>query len=89
MSETEIIREAIDYYGIDNQLMVAVEELAELQKEISKAYRGVCNEQNMIEEIADVLIMIDQIKDYYQLSDESIEAEKQVKLLRLMDRMVP
>lgn len=83
----DLYQRVIDTYGTGSQLMVAVEELSELQKEICKAFRGKLNEQNLIEEIADVEIMIEQVKMIYDLNDDEIEAEKQVKLWRLSERL--
>lgn len=79
--------DAISTFGIENQMMVAVEELAELQKEISKAFRGMFNEQNMIEEIADTEIMIEQVMYYFEISRKEVNAEKDLKLKRLKDRI--
>lgn len=82
-----VLQNAIDTYGTDNQLMVAVEELSELQKEICKAFRGQFNEQNLIEEIADVLIMIEQVKMIYGIRDKDVDVEIGVKLSRLHGRL--
>ena len=82
-----ILQDTINTYGTDNQLMVAVEELSELQKEICKAFRGQLNEQNLIEEIADVLIMIEQVKMIYGIRDKDVDVEIGVKLSRLHSRL--
>lgn len=42
-------------FGEDNQIIVAIEELAELQKELTKWIRGKGHICNIAEEIADVL----------------------------------
>lgn len=73
----------LDYYGIEHQSLIAMEELSELQKAISKAARYVSiydidrpsHDQylrNMAEEIADVLICIRQMELYYGLPDDLI-----------------
>lgn len=73
----------LDYYGIEHQSLIAMEELSELQKAISKAARYVdvymldlTSEnpflRNMAEEIADVLICIRQMELYYVLPDDLI-----------------
>ena len=73
----------LDYYGIEHQSLIAMEELSELQKAISKAARYVdvymldlTSENpflcNMAEEIADVLICIRQMELYYGLPDDLI-----------------
>ncbi len=48
-----------DHYGLDSQLNILQEELAELIQAVSKYRRG--DPSHIIEEIADVKIMLDQI----------------------------
>lgn len=73
----------LDYYGIEHQSLIAMEELSELQKAISKAARYVSLYdidrpshdlylRDMAEEIADVLICIRQMELYYGLPDDLI-----------------
>ena len=57
-----VIAESILHYGKNNQSTVCMEECAELIQAISKAKRGKINRDNMIEEIADVLICIENVK---------------------------
>jgi len=83
-----IIKNAIQKYGEKAQTIVAMEEMSELIKECSKAYRGELNRKNMIEEIADVLIMIDQLKEIYNLTDYDINDIINMKLLRLNHRVL-
>lgn len=53
---------AIDKYGDEMQLTVAIEEMSELTKEICKHYRGEKNLDAISEEMADVYIMLEQMK---------------------------
>lgn len=48
-----------DHYGLDSQINILQEELAELIQAVSKFRRG--DPSHIIEEIADVKIMLDQI----------------------------
>lgn len=64
------------------ELIMCCEELAELQKEISKFARSKGNLNNTIEEIADVLISIDVLRDMLGIHQEQIEAMKEAKLKR-------
>lgn len=48
-----------DHYGLDSQLDILQEELAELIQAVSKYRR--CGSVHIVEEIADVYIMLDQI----------------------------
>ena len=54
MNERDIIRAALDHYGNDNQVIVAIEELSELQKELCKMQRGEKDVEHIAEEIADI-----------------------------------
>ena len=83
----DLLQKVIDKYGTTLQTTVAMEELAELIKEISKVIRGNKNADGMIEEIADVLIMIEQLKLMYNISDEEIQSEINDKLYRMEWRL--
>lgn len=69
------------------QLVVALEEMSELQKELTKAIRGKTNLNNIIEELADVEIMLDQIKLYFDITQDTINKQKQLKLERIQERI--
>lgn len=60
-------------------LVVAMEELSELQKEISKALRDKADINHITEEIADVEIVIEKLKKQFNISDSNIEKWKQFK----------
>ena len=79
----EILQQAILKFGVKAQLNVALEELAELQKEICKQFRGQGVRNNIIEEVADVYIMLEQIKLIFEVSNEELIKAKTKKLMRL------
>lgn len=54
-------REAVSAYGVKSQLIVAIEELSELQKELTKQLRGGGDINRISEEMADVYIMLEQL----------------------------
>lgn len=89
----DIVRKAISTYGDTIQLTVAIEELSELQKELCKAIRVYNTEDvnnyvdNIIEEIADVEIMLVQLKVIFAIRNEEIERIKDFKLSRLEARL--
>ena len=60
MTHDERITKIADNYGLDSQLDILQEECAELIVAVSKFKRGK-DTANIIEEIADVEIMLDQI----------------------------
>lgn len=86
-AQKEILQEAIKHYGAELQVNVAIEEMSELTKELCKSLRYKANRNNITEEIADVLIMIEQLKIIFQLSPAAIENVKEYKLLRLEKRI--
>lgn len=82
-----IIADSIQHYGKNNQSTVCMEECAELIQAISKAKRGKINRDNMIEEIADVLICIEMLKQMYMISDEKINKWIEKKQAREAERI--
>ena len=87
MTNTELYRLALSTYGAEAQTMMVMEEMSELQKELCKHARGKDNQLSIAEEIADVLIMLDQMMILHDC--ESIVAQyKQEKLERLENRIV-
>ena len=85
--EIEIMRSAIRKNGKAMQTVVAIEEMSELQKELTKFIRGKGNRDNLIEEVADVLVMITQIQLMYHIPDDEVEKVMRLKLNRLKERM--
>ena len=85
--EIEIMRSAIKKNGKTMQTVVAIEELSELQKELTKHIRGKGNRDNLIEEVADVLVMIAQIQLMYYIPDDEVDKVMRFKLNRLKERM--
>lgn len=92
--EIKNIKTIIEKNGITRQSIVAMEECSELQKAISKALRYeqgdefVADNQreNLIEEMADVLICIEQLQVMYCVSDEELYSKKQEKEHRNLER---
>ena len=83
-----IIAKSIKHYGEEIQSTVCMEECAELIQAVSKAKRGRPGKNNMAEELADVLICIEILKQIYDIPDYSIEnwiERKQERMLRRME----
>lgn len=85
----DILEKAVEKYG-EKQLDQAQEELAELIVAISKYKR---NENkftisNVIEEIADVNIMIKQVMMLLDIKEFEVKSEEIYKLNRLKKRML-
>ena len=79
----------INRYGVKNQEDIAIEELAELQKAILKnrRYKSKETERNVWEEIADVEIMLEQLKIIYSCHKE-VEEKKEYKIERQIERIM-
>lgn len=85
-SGEQVMEKAITRYGYKAQMIVAIEELSELQKEICKHLRGEENREKLSEEMADAEIMMAQLK--IMLSNAgAVETWKGAKLRRLAERM--
>ena len=78
----------IDPYGHESQKMMLLEEMAELQKEICKEFRGELNKEAITEEVADVLIMLEQVQMMYDISDIKLLEITSEKLVRQLRRIV-
>ena len=87
LDKETIMNKAIKIYGSMLQETVAMEEMAELIKEISKNIRGANNRKQLLEELADVNIMLKEIQLIHKISDEELEDEVVFKLVRLNNRL--
>ena len=80
-----VLKRALHTWGEQAQMMMVVEEMSELMKEILKyVNRGKDNLAEIIEETADVEIMLEQLKENYQIADK-VEAYKSEKI-KLIER---
>lgn len=84
MSEFEILITAIHTFGEEAQERQAIEECSELIQAISHKHRGRPN--NVAEEIADVEIMLDQLKIINDCAGKVEEIRKH-KIERLYQRV--
>ena len=80
--QEEIMQRACGEYA-NAQIIVAIEELSELQKELCKALRMSYHRDHMTEEIADVQIMLYQMQYYFGINDRDIQSVIDYKLNRL------
>lgn len=81
-----VYKEVIRRCGISSQLRMAVEEMSELTKEICKIGRGMADMEALADEIADVTIMLEQLRLLYNLDDEVCE-HMDMKVRRLRTRL--
>lgn len=88
--EKDLYERNIKYHGIEQETTIAMEECSELIQAISKCKRYGCinkYRENLIEEMTDVLIMIDELKMIYQISDVDISDIRQYKMNRQSYRL--
>lgn len=84
--EVELYCDAIRKWGDQAQVMMVFEEMAELQKELCKNWRGRDNIEQIADEVADVEIMLAQLELIYDIS-ERVRQHKAFKLQRLRKRL--
>lgn len=91
--QKKMVRKIAAHYGIKSQEQVAIEECAELIQAITKSNRGRKTPRGLIEdieaiagEIADVLIMCEQLAYLYGIG-EVVNEQIEFKISRQLDRM--
>ena len=87
MERKEIYRQALLKLGIDSQVEKAGEELIELALALKRYNdkKSPSNRNRVIEEIADVLNMAEQLA--YIFGEASVEEEREFKLVQLAKRL--
>ena len=86
ISEAEVLQRALDTYGSALQIVVMMEEMSELQKELCKYLRSKYSPANIAEEIADVEIMLEQMKMLFCCADDVHDVRRR-KVERLKERL--
>jgi NTP pyrophosphatase (non-canonical NTP hydrolase) len=82
----ELYANVILEWGIAAQVDMAIEECSELINALEKYRRGRVSEKEVITEIADVMIMCEQMA--FIFGEEAVEEEKHFKLDRLLKRLL-
>ena len=86
--EYDTLQRAIMKYGREKQVLVAVEEMSELQKELLKnCNRNADNMQQILEEMADVYIMLKQLMMIYHYDINDLNTYISRKQERLRNRL--
>ena len=82
-----VLKRALETWGEEAQMLMVVEEMSELMKEILKNInRKKNNIDEIIEETADVEIMLEQLKENYQIADK-VTAYKEEKIKLIAKRL--
>ena len=82
----EVYEKAIELWGKDFQILMLIEECAELQQALIHRLRGRKEEGEIVEELADVQIMIEQNRLIFD-TENSFDDVKHKKLVRLNARI--
>ena len=82
----QVYTHALITFGVKAQMVVALEELSECQKEICKVLRGDGNMDHLAEEIADATIMLEQLR-YFLGLNETVCEKMDHKIRRLDARL--
>jgi NTP pyrophosphatase (non-canonical NTP hydrolase) len=77
----DICAEAVDVYGVEAQIWMAMEEMAELSNTIAKHRRDRVTREDVCEEIADVAIMMIQLAAIFGPDDVNDYLEQKIERL--------
>jgi len=89
-----VLKKALKVYGEPAQLMMLQEEMGELIQQVSKIYREKSIFSEIVDEIADVRIMIDQLILILQSKNKKrqvlmeIKEREKFKIQRLSDNLI-
>lgn len=86
VDESAVLRRALDTYGPTLQIAMVFEEVSELQKELCKYLRGQGSFEHIAEEIADVEIVLEQMKILFCCAYD-VSSARSRKVKRLKERI--
>lgn len=86
--QQKTLQKAINWHGADKQMLIAIEELSELQKAIVKYFRKPTEEtkSDISEEMADVYVMLKQLEIMHK-NDTEVQKNIDYKIKRLQERI--
>lgn len=86
--EAEDLRKIIVHNGAFTQVNKAVEELIELSEILIKdVNKGEIDKEHLYEELADVYVMLEQLKIIYNIDEEGLQDIIDRKIKRTLDRI--
>lgn len=77
---------ALKKWGFEAQIWMVIEEMSELQKEICKVERGKRDYDALADEIADTIIMLEQLQLMFGLNN-LVSQHMDAKITRLKERL--
>ena len=81
-----VYEKALQMWGAGAQIIMAIEEMSELTKELCKHFRDRQNVEDIADEIADVTIMMEQLRLIFGINEE-VCSHMDMKVLRLQSRL--
>lgn len=82
-----MLDDIISHYGERHQIIQSIQELNELSTALTRNLLTFHNRENIIEEIADVLVMIDQLKSIFGITTMELNDIKFQKVARQRSRI--
>ncbi len=76
-----------EHFGYENQRRKLAEEVNELTDEILLFEKGIGDIKDLKGELADVYILLKQIKENYEITDEELMLEIRAKINRTLERI--
>lgn len=76
-----------DIFSGFHNIVIVVEELAELTKELTKALRNKGDIVGILEELADVSLGIDYVKEIFDITDKELEYARSIKMTELYKKL--
>jgi len=86
-NQINVMIDALEHYGNNAQVDIAIEEMSELIKELLKNRRGEENRSMIADEMADVYIMLEQLKFIFGINETELKVNAEFKIQRLKNRI--
>lgn len=83
----EDVLKIINHYGLTNQLKKLSEEVYELQEAILLDEGGEESYNHIVEEMADVYVVMEQLEEYFEVSQDKLIAMESYKIRRTLQRI--
>lgn len=83
----DVLEAAIEHYGCPHQMLKLIEELGELSREVTKVLLDEADIEHLAEEMADVLILLDQMQSIFPEVSQKWPEYYDIKVERLRQRM--
>lgn len=84
--QVETCKSIANHYGREHQVLIAIEEMSELTKELCKYFRRFDRKKEIVEEVADAQIMLEQLIELFGIEGD-VDKMVDYKLNRQFRRM--